>query len=175
MKTSWMRFLQLATAFSLVSSLALADHGDKDKDKGKDHGGEKGRPASADPKHDDAKRDGGAKRDDDGDDEDDAAADGGKAGRRTPAQLNFRKDVWERREKAIEQRVHRGGKKMSEAEKEAVKRHWLNVGRLLRIRELAQEDKNDAIVKRVDALLEKMEKHFDAKLEKLEKADGGAK
>lgn len=39
--------------------------------------------------------------------------------------------------------------------------------RLLRIRELAQEDKADAVVKRVDAALERLEKSTQTKLGKL--------
>ena len=46
----------------------------------------------------------------------------------------------------------------------------------MRIRELAQEDKNDAAVKRADVALEREEKSIDAKLEKLSaKAAGGGK
>lgn len=168
------RIFRLFAVVTLLSGLAFAD---RERDKEKEKGGEKGRPAASasaeGAKHEDKKDD--AKKDDE--DDDDGPADGGKAsGRRTPAQLNFRKEVWERREKAIEQRVHKGGKKMTEAEREAVKKHWLTIGRGLRIRGLAQEDKNDAAVKRVDALLEKKEKSFDAFLDKVEaKADGGAK
>ena len=166
-----MHRLSTILALLLVSSVALADgHGDKDKDK--DHG--RGKPSASGEAHRaDPKGDAGTKAHDDDDDDDGPATDGGKpAGRLTPAQLNFRKETWERREKAIEARVHKGGKKMSEAEREAVKKHWLVLGKLLRIRELAQEDKNDAAVKRVDALIEKLEKKLDAKLET---ADGGAK
>ena len=106
------------------------------------------------------------------------ASDAGKAvaGRRTPAQLALRKQIWERREKAIEAKVHKSGKRLTDEERDAIKKHWHNVSRLMRIRELAQEDKNDAAVKRTDAALEREEKSIDAKLEKLNaKTTGGAK
>ena len=46
----------------------------------------------------------------------------------------------------------------------------------MRIRELAQEDKNEAAVKRADAALEREEKRSEAKIETLNaKAPGGAK
>jgi hypothetical protein len=114
----------------------------------------------------------------DDDDDDAPATDGGKpvAGRRTPAQMAFRKAVWQRREKALEAKAHKDGKKLTEEEREAIKTHWLRVARLMRIRELAQEDKNEAAVKRADAALEREEKSAEAKLEKLNaKAPGGAK
>jgi hypothetical protein len=144
-------------------------------EKGEKAGGEKGE------KGEKAGADGGALKAGAGDDDDDdgpAAADGGKpvAGRRTPAQLTFRKELWERREKALDAKVHKGGKRITAEEREAVQQHWLRIGRLMRIRELAQEDKNDAAVKRVDAAIERAEKGMDAKLEKLSaKTDGGAK
>ena len=112
------------------------------------------------------------------DDEESAATGGGKsvAGRRTPAQLAFRKTLWERREKALEAKAHKGGKKITDEEREAIKTHWLRVARLMRIRELAQEDKNEAAVKRADAALEREEKRSEAKIETLNaKAPGGAK
>jgi len=95
---------------ALVSSVALAQ---ADKDKG---ASPHGRPAAAAGTHDkdvrgdkekgaDAnKGEGATARTGDDADDDDAIADGGKAvrGRRTPAQMVFRKDLWARREKAIE-------------------------------------------------------------------------
>src|SRR5262249_9073475 len=131
----------------------------------------------------DQKADGGrmSARDDDDDDDDDddrPRGDGGKAvaGRRTPAQLAFRKGVWERREKDIEIKVHKDGKRITDEEREAIRAHWLRLARLMRIRELAQQEKEEAIVKRADAALAREEKSLDAKLEKLVvKAQGGAK
>jgi hypothetical protein len=171
-----------ALAVVLVSSVALADNDkDKDKDKGRDKSGvpaASGSAAMAAPSGMPAGAASGkmGMGDDDDDEGPPAATDGGKpvAGRRTPAQIALRKAIWERREKAIESKVHKGGKRLTEEEREAIRKHYLNVSRLMRIRELAQEDKADAIVKRADAALEKEEKGFDAKLEKLN-AKAGAK
>ena len=163
-----------ALALVLVSSVALADK-DKDKDKDK-KGGPAASASAATPAGIGMPAGAASGKPADDDDDDGPAADGGKpvVGRRTPAQMNFRKEVWERREKAIEGKVHKGGKHLTEEEREAIRKHYLNVSRLMRIRELAQEDKADAIVKRADAALEKEEKGFDAKLEKLN-AKAGAK
>lgn len=179
-----MRRLSLGVlAMILISTTALAE-----PDKGKGQGaaaeakGDKHDDKSD--KHDD-KSDGGRAAMADGgkaamggDDDDDPATEGGKpvAGRRTPAQLAFRKAIWERREKALEAKVHKGGKKLTNEEREAIKAHWLRVARLMRIRELAQEDKNDAAVKRADVALEREEKNAEARLDKLNaKTPGGAK
>ena len=159
-----------ALAVVLVSSVALAD---KDNDKKTGAPAASGSAAMAAASGMPA---GAASGKIDDDEDDGPAADGGKpvAGRRTPAQMNFRKELWERREKAIEAKAHKGGKRLTEEERDAIKKHWHHVSRLMRIRELAQEDKADAIVKRADAALEKEEKAFDAKLEKLN-AKAGAK
>jgi hypothetical protein len=162
-----------ALAAVLVSSVALADN---DKDKGAKPGvpAASGSAAAAAASGMPAGAASGRMGEDDEDEL--PVADGGKpvAGRRTPAQMALRKAIWERREKAIESKVHKGGKRLTEEEREAIKKHYLNVSRLMRIRELAQEDKADAVVKRADAALEKEEKGFDAKLEKLN-AKAGAK
>jgi hypothetical protein len=168
-------FLLTVVALSLVSSLALAD-----PDRGKP-----GEPAARGEKKEEKKEEkanaaaAAAKMADDDDDEGPMpASDAGKpvAGRRTPAQIALRKQIWERREKAIEAKVHKSGKHLTDEERDAIKKHWHNVSRLMRIRELAQEDKNDAAVKRVDVALEREEKSIDAKLEKLNaKTPGGAK
>jgi hypothetical protein len=172
-------FLLTVVALSLVSSLALADpdrgkpgepaaRGEKKEAKKEEKKEEKANAAAA-----------AAKMADDDDDEGPMpASDAGKpvAGRRTPAQIALRKQIWERREKAIEAKVHKSGKHLTDEERDAIKKHWHNVSRLMRIRELAQEDKNDAAVKRVDVALEREEKSIDAKLEKLNaKTPGGAK
>jgi hypothetical protein len=172
-------FLLTVVALSLVSSLALADpdrgkpgepaaRGEKKEAKKEEKKEEKANAAAA-----------AAKMADDDDDEGPMpASDAGKpvAGRRTPAQIALRKQIWERREKAIEAKVHKSGKHLTDEERDAIKKHWHNVSRLMRIRELAQEDKNDAAVKRADVALEREEKSIDAKLEKLNaKTSGGAK
>ncbi|WP_394842088.1 hypothetical protein LZC95_34050 [Pendulispora brunnea] len=111
------------------------------------------------------------------DDEDDDIADGGKPGdhRRTPAQLTFRRGLWERRQKAIEALVHKGGKHLTDDERDLIRQHWLRLGMLMRIRELAQEAHDDAVIKRVDAAIEREEKRSEAKLEKLSAKVGGTK
>lgn len=165
-----MKRLSLILAATFVTSLAFADQPAKNAEKKEE------KKEAREEKHEEKKEaaaDAGLKKGHDDDDDDDAT-DGGKgpAGRRTPAQLNWRKDVWERREKNIEERVHKHGKKLTDAEKDMIKKHWFTVSRLMRIRELAQDAKDDATVKRVDAALAKVEKNFD---EKIEKAEGGAK
>ncbi|WP_394831434.1 hypothetical protein LVJ94_33470 [Pendulispora rubella] len=111
------------------------------------------------------------------DDDDDDIADGGKPGaqRRTPAQLLFRKGLWERRQKAIEALVHKAGKHLTDEERDLIRQHWVRLGMLMRIRELAQEAHDDAVIKRVDAAIEREEKRSEAKLEKLSAKAGGAK
>ncbi len=164
-----MRRLTLGVlAMMLVSSVALAEP-EKGKGAGagqKDDKGEKGE-----------KSDAGSKAAADDDDDDAPVADGGKpvAGRRSPAQLAFRKAVWERRVKAIEAKVHKNGKHITEEQREIIRLHWLRVARLMRIRDLAQEDKNDAAVKRADTALEREEKNVETKLEKASAKTGGAK
>jgi hypothetical protein len=169
------RFLFIAVALGLVSTPAFADpdrgkpgeragHGEKKDEKKDEKAGVAGATAKA--------------ADDDDDEGPMPASDAGKpvTGRRTPAQLALRKQIWERREKAVDAKVHKGGKRLTDEERDAIKKHWHNVSRLMRIRELAQEDKNDAAVKRADVALEREEKSFDAKIEKLTaKAPGGAK
>lgn len=173
------RFLLTFVAVSLVSSLAFADP-DRGKPGGPAAHGEKKEDKKDEKKDDKAGVAAGtAKAAADDDDEGPMpAADAGKpvAGRRTPAQLELRKQIWERREKAIDAKVHKGGKRLTDGERDAIKKHWHNVSRLMRIRELAQEDKNDAAVKRADVALEREEKSIDAKLEKLSaKTAGGGK
>ena len=116
-----------------------------------------------------ANHDGAAVTDDDDDDEDSGTrADAGKARpRRTPEQIGFRRQVWGRSEKALEAIVHKGNHRITTEEHEVIRRHDRHVMRLLRIRELAQEDKADAVVKRVDAALERVEKSTETKLGKL--------
>jgi hypothetical protein len=164
-----MKRLSLILAATFVTSFAFADQPAKNAEKKEE------KKEARDEKHEEKKEaaaDAGLKKGHDDDDDDDVT-DGGKAGpRRTPAQLNWRKDVWQRREKEIDDRVHKHGKKLTDAEKDMIKKHWLTVSRLMRIRELAQDAKDDATVKRVDAALAKVEKGFD---EKIEKAEGGAK
>ena len=155
-----------------AASAAAAAHGEKKGEGAAEHG---------DKKVDGATAHGDKKVDDDDDDDAPAgtpAAAAGKPaiGRRTPAQLALRQEIWKRREQAIEAKVHKGGKRLTEEEREVIKTHWLRVSRLMRIRELAQEDKADAIMKRADAALAREEKNMDTKLDKMTaKAAGGAK
>ncbi len=163
------------------ASGAAAMHGDRKGEGVAVHGEKKGEGAvePGDKKVEGATARGDKKVDDDDDDAPaGATAAAGKppVGRRTPAQLAFRQELWKRREQAIEAKVHKGGRRLTEEEREAVKAHWLRVSRLMRIRELAQEDKADAIVKRADAALAREEKKMDTKLDKITaKATGGVK
>jgi len=192
-----MRGWSLGIAATLLASTpALADHADKGKGaeateasrdrvagKGEDKREERreGRARGRDEERDE-KTDGGkvaGEEDDEDDDDAPATTDGGKPEHRrhwrTREQRSFRKVLWEHEEKEIEERVHKDGKRITDEEREIIKAHWRRVARLMRIRELAQQDKEEAIVKRVDAALERTEKGDRAKLETLNgKGDGGA-
>ena len=114
----------------------------------------------------------------DSDDDDDAAA--APAIARTPAQAAKRQAIVSERRAAIETAVHKNGKTLTPAERQAIGVHWRHVMRLLRIREIAEEAKDTATVTRVDALLDRASKHFEAKIAKLNdeappSAAGGAK
>ena len=107
------RFLLTFVAVTLVSSLAFADP-DRGKPGGPAAHGEKKEDKKDEKKDDKAGVAAGmAKAADDDDEGPMPAADAGKpvAGRRTPAQLELRKQIWERREKAIDAKVHKGGKR----------------------------------------------------------------
>ena len=87
----------------------------------------------------------------------------------TDAQSTFRKNLITQREKAVNDAV--GAHPASQGQRQEIGLHWRHVMRLLRIRELAEQDKNDAAVKKVDALLTRAETKFTEKMTKL----GGAK
>ncbi len=92
--------------------------------------------------------------------------DAGVAIKRTPEQEAFRKDLLDKKHKLVADIVHANGKRATKAEHNTVRRYWRHVTRLLRIRELAQDAKDDATVKKVDALLERAEANFTVKLKK---------
>jgi hypothetical protein len=61
-------------------------------------------------------------------------------------------------------------------ERQAMGTHWRHVMRLLRIRELAEANKDAASVQKVDTLLERESKKFGAHLDELgDASDGGAR
>jgi hypothetical protein len=88
----------------------------------------------------------------------------------TDAQTTFRNLTIAARQKAIADAVGAGA--ATQAQRQEIGLHWRHIMRLLRIRELAEKDKADAIVKRVDALLARAQAKFTAKMAKI---GGGAK
>jgi hypothetical protein len=57
---------------------------------------------------------------------------------------------------------HRQGPKIALEDRREMGVHWRHVMRLMRIRELAENDGDKAIVAKVDALLEREDKKFSA-------------
>jgi hypothetical protein len=166
-------------ALTLLSVGAFADLPGKEGDK-EPHG-----PASATAAHGDKDRPHAVRKDDDDHDdkgkrddrdrdrdrrEDKQKVEKDDDDRPTPGQEQFRRGLLERRQKAIAEEVGRGHKTLTEEEREAISGHWHRMLRLLRIRLLAEKARDDAAVKRVDALLDRIDKALDTKLDKLNAA-----
>ncbi len=109
--------------------------------------------------------------------------DKGDKGKNDPAEVDrepsaeqkeYRRGVFERREKAIVAALRQNGP-LNDAERDAIRAHWRHVTRLLRIREVAESLKDDVTVKRADALIAHAEQVCDGKLAKLAAQTGGAK
>jgi len=129
---------------------------DRDKDHDKD---DKGRDdADNDPKHrgmhgrPDDDRDAGRDKDDE------KAASEAK---------DFRRGLFERRERAIVDALNRDRRALTGEVNEAIRRHWRHLARLLRIREMALAAKEAAIVERVQRDIDREDKAFSDRLEKL--------
>lgn len=113
-----------------------------------------------------------------------AAADAGvkEKGKEGPEQKKRRQDYVARISKEVRAIVRSDGVITAE-EKELVRQHWRRSMRAHRIRLLAEDENNAAIVARVDAYLAKIEKTLMDHLKELNKkgaakpaaADGGAK
>ncbi len=112
-----------------------------------------------------------------------AAADAGvkEKGKEGPEQKKRRKDYVDRITKEV-RAIVRSDKILTAEEKELVRQHWRRSMRAHRIRLLAEDEKDNAVVARVDAYLAKIEKQLVDKLKELQKkqpaaaaVDGGKK
>jgi hypothetical protein len=157
-------FVRALGALLLTSSVALAGP----PDDGKGHGAGNGKGHGPGTGQGSGEGDGKGKGDGKGEGKrKEHATDAGAAVKRTPEQNAFRQALLDKKHKLVSEIVHRNGKHTTKAEHNAVRTYWRHVTRLLRVRELAQEAKDDASVKRVDALLAKAEKNITTKLEKM--------
>ena len=112
----------------------------------------------------------------------DAGADAGikEKGKEGPEQKKRRKDYIDRITKEV-RTIVRSDKVQTAEEKELVRQHWRRSMRAHRIRMLAEDEKDNAVVGRVDTYLAKIEKQLIEKLKELQKkapaaaVDGGKK
>lgn len=95
-----------------------------------------------------------------------STADAG-ASSETADQIARRKAYVDRTAAHIRDLVHANGKAVTDEERAAISRHWRHSMRLLRVRNLAEADSDQADVARVDALLATADMHLDAKLKAL--------
>lgn len=109
---------------------------------------------------------------DDGDDSDD---DGGApvVVDRTAAQTAHRDQVVAKEKALVEGAIHASGQRLTARERQEIGMHWRHVMRLLRIRDLAEDDKDTATVTRVDAVLDRAEKSFAKRMGGLHGASSG--
>lgn len=134
------------------------DHARRDRDKDHD---------KDDKEHDDADRDSGRRgRHGRSDDDRDSGRDKGDERPGLEAK-EFRRGLFERRERAIVDALNRDRKALTDETREAIRVHWRHLARLVRIRELAAVAKEDAFVARVERDIDREEKSFNARLEKL--------
>jgi hypothetical protein len=118
-------------------------------------------------------KDAGAQADDSDLDDDDGGAPAVDV-KRSAAQAQFRDQRVAKEQREMTEFARRVHRKLTMQERQAMGVHWRHVMRLIRIRELAEEDKDSASMAKVDALLEREGAKFSAKLES-EGGDGGAK
>jgi hypothetical protein len=144
----------LALALLPATTWADPDHG-HDHDRGdhgdNDHGdhGDKGDKGDKDDHGDDDA--------DDRDDAPDAAPVPPPLGL-TPEQTDFRGKLVSREHDAVGVFARRHGMHISPADLQAIRAHWRHVMRLLRIREIAQAQKDTATVAKCDELLAKADR-----------------
>ena len=174
------RFVTLAvlSAIVLIPGTALAKHhhhaegGVEGPDDDDEHGerGEHGDHGD----HDRDDRDGSAKHAAASDDDDTADDDGGApvVVDRTPAQKERRDQLVAKEHELVLRLAHAHGRRISLRDRQAIGLHWRHVMRLSRIRELAEQDHDTALLARIDALLEKADKKFTAGMTE---TDGGAR
>jgi hypothetical protein len=110
-----------------------------------------------------------------GEDEDDDDDDGGAPAKpitRTPEQSEYREKVLAKEHALVKELAHKHGRRIAMEDRSRIGMHWRHVMRLLRIRELAQEDKDAAVVAKCDDLIDRADRRLR---EQLEGKDGGAK
>jgi hypothetical protein len=123
------------------------DHGDRG-----DHG-DKGDKGDKDDRDDDER--------DDRDDAPDAAPVPPPPGL-TPEQTDFRGKLVSREHDAVDAFARRNGKHISTEDRQTIRAHWRHVMRLLRIREVAQAEKDTATIAKCDDLLAKADRWLQA-------------
>jgi hypothetical protein len=128
--------------------------------------------------HDEAQGDGGGDHrghhgdsDSDDDDEDEKGGNAAPEIPRTPEQTDYRNKLLDKEHEIVRDAAKAHGRHIAMEDREQIGMHWRHVMRLLRIRELAQEDKDAALVAKCDELLEKADKRFR---DRMAKAGGAA-
>ena len=140
------------------------DKGERDMDRGRHH-----------EESDEHRRDGG-RHDEESEDEDDNDAVPMPDIHRTPAATDFRDKLVAHERQQMSEFAHKIHRKFTQDERHEMAAHWRRVMRLERIRQLAAEEKDQAIVGRVDALLDREKQKFAARLgTEGSGAEGGAK
>jgi hypothetical protein len=130
------------------------EHGDKDREHDRGDAGKH---------HDDDEHDKGDRKGEHEDDDDrDEDADAGPPVdfHRTEAQTKRRDEIVARERDVLRDIGHRNGPKISHEDRSEMGVHWRHVMRLLRIRELAENDGQKDIVAKCDALLDREDKKF---------------
>lgn len=90
--------------------------------------------------------------------EEDKEADKGSDPNEKPEHKSARRNYIRKIKREMNAAVHAGGKALTDAEREVIRKHWHRAMRLWRIRHLASVDKDSATVKRVDDLIAKADK-----------------
>jgi len=167
------------SAFVAMPSIAKpGDPGEHAEDKG-DHGKHDHEKGDHD-KHDKDKDHDDDHREGRGHDHEGKGKDGGDDDEKSASERReFRRGLFERREKDLVDRLNHDRISVSDEVRESVRVHWRRLARLARIRELALVAKEDALAKHVEEVIEREDKAFSAKLDKLRDkagaAEGGAR
>lgn len=95
---------------------------------------------------------------------DDDKADGGAAPtlNLTPEQSEFREKLVGQQRFFVRDMVRGHGKHISSEQRQAIERHWHRVMRLLRIRELAEQNDDASVVQHADELRDREDERFVA-------------
>jgi len=163
------------SAACFVGWQAIADRGP-----GHEEHGEKGHHERHDAEHRDGgmghgHHDGHRMGGHDNDEDDDDADAGPVHITRSPEQAARHAQMVARERDKLRDWTHKRRRHLTLAERQAMGMHWRHVIRLERIREIAEQEKDTATVKKCDELLERENKKFDARLAKLASEEVGAK